>query len=315
MLPKDAPETAPCRRAVQTCLWHLPRWRSPTARAREARFWRDARRPATHVRVLGVSDLHFDFPKNEEWVHRLSLTQFQEDVLIVAGNVADSLSKVRACLTLLRARFRRVFFTPGNHDVWLHGTEAGTPDSLCKLLRLLHLCDELDVDMFPAAVCDGLSVVPLFSWYNADMDEDDPFLDARCSADRFARWPLDKCELLWRYMLRLNQRSLQVQYPGNVITFSHFLPRADLPYAAHVADMAKSVGCPQLDEQVRHLRSRAHVFGHSNMKCDKLLSAVRYVQCPLGDPKDHSPDEPLRCLFDGQDASGGFVSKVMPLSG
>ncbi len=64
------------------------------------------------------------------------------DVHIVenAGDVADTAPAVRTALSLLKARFGRVFYLPGNHDLWLR-KDAGSDamlhaDSFCKLMAL-----------------------------------------------------------------------------------------------------------------------------------------------------------------------------------
>lgn len=64
----------------------------------------------------------------------------------------------------------------GNHDLWVRTPQdsARFPDSICKMLALWALCDELDVDIAPAEVTHGVWVVPLFSWYAHTFDVRDP---------------------------------------------------------------------------------------------------------------------------------------------
>ena len=71
-------------------------------------------------------------------------------------------------LRALKQKFRRVFFIPGNHDLWIRpGIEDSEyPDSICKLMAMLNVFDEIGVEMGPAEVARGLFVVPLYSWYN-----------------------------------------------------------------------------------------------------------------------------------------------------
>merc|ERR1712056_56630 len=104
--------------------------------------------------------------------------------------------------TTLRAKFRRVFYVPGNHEMWITLMEPKKfPDSLCKLWAIMDLCDELDIDIFPAAICKDVYVVPLLSWYNAQFDERDPFPDPKAEHDKYAKWPMDVHQQVWRYML------------------------------------------------------------------------------------------------------------------
>jgi len=211
-----------------------------------------------------------------------------------------------------------VFFTPGNHDLWIHTKEQKEiPDSIDKLFRLLEVCDKLDVDVFPAMVCEGVSLLPLFSWYNADFDAEDPFPSESFFFDKYCKWPMDRHNEVWRYMLCLNREFLALPRPGffrgelpcrcTTITFSHFLPKRHLPYWEHIAGLKKAMGCPQLDEQVLEAGSQCHVFGHSHRKCSVVDNSVRYVQNPLGYQNEHYPDEPLFCVFDG--GKGGLVAE------
>ena len=69
-------------------------------------------------RVFVVSDVHTDYPSNLEWVKQL------EDygagmILVLAGDVSHRLDLLKETLTVFKSKFEHVFFTPGNHDLWL----------------------------------------------------------------------------------------------------------------------------------------------------------------------------------------------------
>lgn len=69
-------------------------------------------------RVFVVSDLHTDYAENMKWVKCLSSIEHKRDVLLVAGDVAETYDKFVVTLSLLKERFQHVFFVPGNHDLW-----------------------------------------------------------------------------------------------------------------------------------------------------------------------------------------------------
>merc|ERR1719343_163825 len=133
------------------CLQEMLLWRSASAAARvQARTFIDRRRPKGSTRIFALSDIHFDHRENEDWVHAIDDSAFQEDVLIVAGNVADSKVAIGRCLTTLRQKFRRVFYTVGNHEMSITPAERSRyPDSIAKLHAIFEECDELGVDIFP----------------------------------------------------------------------------------------------------------------------------------------------------------------------
>ena len=76
-------------------------------------------RPLGSTRIFSISDVHFDQKGNEGWVWAIDDFAFQDDVLIVAGNVAESYVGIMRGLSALMSKFRRVFYVPGNHEMWL----------------------------------------------------------------------------------------------------------------------------------------------------------------------------------------------------
>ena len=258
---------------------HLAEWRQGPAFARDAGF------PRARTRVFCVSDLHVDQHNNIQWCRGLSPSAFRDDVLILAGDLGDTLNAVMHAFKELRPKFRRVFFTPGNHEMWLRpGVEdKNFPDSICKLAAIEALAQELGVDTAPAEVAEGLFVVPLYSWYNAEFDERDP-RPGRLRHDSFCRFPFTD-ESVWDFFLRLNHTRAGPgtrfkRAPGDhVFTCSHFLPRAELPvpWGGASRDLAKAMGCKELDLQVQEVEADVHVFGHSHINTDSTFERA-YVR-------------------------------------
>ena len=71
---------------------------------------------------------------------------------------------------------------------------------------------------------------------------------------------------------------------GTVVTFSHFLPRREC-YRGYRA-LAKVMGDPKLDAQLRAVRTAVHACGHSHMDFDATHDGVRYVQRAFGYPHE-----------------------------
>lgn len=286
------------------CLKELVLWKSATAGARfNARFWTDLKRPKGTTRIFALSDIHFDHKENEDWVHSIDDHAFLDDVLIIAGNMADTKGAIVRGLTAFKSKFRRVFYTVGNHEMFIHHNEhTKYPDSFAKLHSIFSACDELGVDIFPAPIWEGMYVMPLLSWYTAEFDEADPFPDPNQHPDRACKWPIDADMQVWKYMMKLNEPFLKMPLFGEKITFSHFLPRRELPFAAGKKSAVKTVGCEMIDEQVRAVGSKMHIYGHSKMKYAQVHQSVRYVNMPLGLetdwPRDHK--RRLMLLHDGR---------------
>ena len=71
--------------------------------------------PATGS-LFAVSDLHVAYAENRPVVDRLR-PHSPGDWLIVAGDVAERFADIEATLGKPAVRFRRVIWTPGNHEL------------------------------------------------------------------------------------------------------------------------------------------------------------------------------------------------------
>ena len=292
-------EHKPSIKGRNTCLKEMLVWKSSSATARyKNRFWLDLRRSKGSSRVFALSDVHFDQKCNEDWAHGIDDLAFLDDVLIVAGNVADTKVGVMRALTTLKSKFRRVFYTVGNHEMQIMTSEfARYPDSLSKLNEIFTACDDLGIDVFPAPVCEGLLVMPLLSWCSAEYDQEDPFPDPNARFNLRCVWPMDADLQLWKYMMKLNEPFLDIRGFDTVITFSHFLPRQGLPFDKTRKNAVKAVGCDMIDEQARAVKSKLHVYGHGRVRYAQMHAGVRYVSAPIGLEADWPKDHPPRLMM------------------
>lgn len=76
------------------------------------------RKDRTGLRVFVLSDLHTDYSENMTWVKHISIVTHKKDVLLVAGDVAETFKNFVQTMSLLKDRFEHVFYVPGNHDLW-----------------------------------------------------------------------------------------------------------------------------------------------------------------------------------------------------
>lgn len=74
-----------------------------------------------------------------------------------------------------------------------------------------------------------------------------------------------------------------------VISLSHMVPRQELIPEKRMLlqpSLHKVCGSEPLMRQIRQLMPDAHVFGHTHLNMDNTLDGVRYVQWPLGTPRE-----------------------------
>jgi hypothetical protein len=243
------------------------------------------------MRVFATSDLHTDYKENFQWLTELSDSHYRRDTLIVAGDISDRLEIIRETLLLLRSKFKHLLFTPGNHELWVRN---GQSDSIEKLQQVLQLCDDLDVTTKPLHL-DDLWIVPLFSWYDGVFHP-----EMKAWADFYlCKWP-EYAQPLPDYFLRLNEPHLKA-YDGPVITFSHFIPRAELlpPKEYMRFSWLPNVSiCAALDAQIRQLKSGVHVCGHTHTTIDREVEGIRYIQNAVRYPKErYTNSVPIKLIY------------------
>jgi 3',5'-cyclic AMP phosphodiesterase CpdA len=121
--------------------------------------------------LLAISDLHIGYDENRALVEAMRPGS-AEDWLIVAGDVAETVADIRWALETLAARFRRVIWTPGNHELWTHPSDPVTLRGVARYEHLVEMCRTLGVttpeDPYPVWTGPGGPVVvaPLFLGYD-----------------------------------------------------------------------------------------------------------------------------------------------------
>ena len=79
------------------------------------------------MKLLAISDLHLGYEVNRQALEQM--TPHLEDWIIVAGDIGARPEHLDLALRVLTARFARVFWVPGNHDLW-SPTEMPSPRAL-----------------------------------------------------------------------------------------------------------------------------------------------------------------------------------------
>lgn len=266
------------------------------------------------MRILTVSDLHVDYAENLAWVLQLGNAHeedYSADVLIVAGDVCDDMTLLEQVLSFLLNTFGEVCFVPGNHELWVgQGNQVQeSPDtdiecSLQKFQAVKNLCARIGIHTEPLHL-EGLSIVPLYSWYDFSFGEPDNYLRRAWRDFRACRWPahLQNAELISDYFLELNEPRLELTN-DIVISFSHFLPSLDV-MPDTIPEKRRKVypvlGSNRLGKQVARLRPDIHIYGHSHVNQNKTIAGINYVNNAFAYPSEgRIARKALHCVHDSE---------------
>ena len=265
------------------------------------------------MRIFVLSDIHVDFAENAKWLDQISESEYTKDALILAGDVAHNFVVLQKTLVRLKTKFKILFFVPGNHDLWVQ--DGDWPDSVAKFEAVQRWCSEMNIKMeahkLGSPDAEPVWLVPLFSWYtNREEGADSLYLEKpgedpenRMWSDRFyIKWPYANNHFKpGAYFSSLNKTVITQAYDAPVISFSHFLPRQDAmfgssrkpdPQKARKYDrnpkfnFSRVAGSSLIEQQIRKLNSKIHVYGHQHINRDRYLDGVRYVSHCLGYPKE-----------------------------
>jgi len=252
------------------------------------------------MRVFALSDVHIDHSANAKWIANLSIAEYQDDVLILAGDVSDTKSLLDWCLSFLTKRFKKVMFVPGNHDLWVI-REAREKNSLQKFDEVCAVVESTGASM-QAFRERGVSIIPLLGWYDYSFGEPSDELKSMWMDYRSCRWPsgLTDRDIAVHFAAFNDERSSVAG--DKVITYSHFLPRIDLmpefiPRAHRV--LYPVLGTVQLERQLRRLNPGIHVYGHSHVNRHVKIDGISYINNAFGYPSETwTTSKQLMCIHE-----------------
>ena len=251
------------------------------------------------MRVFALSDIHVDYQENEQWLLELSLKDYQEDILILAGDVTDNLNLLERCFRDLSSKFQKVLFVPGNHELWVHRDSISS--SIEKYQKTCELAMNCDISM-QTYHSNSLSIVPLLSWYDFSFGQPSSQLEETWMDFRSCSWPEGfQMSDVTNYFLNKNKTFLKTTNQ-TMISFSHFLPRIDLMpifIPPSLRYLYPVLGTVLLEKQIRKLKPQIHVYGHSHVNCQKNIEGIQYINNAFGYPAEKLiTNKELLCIYE-----------------
>jgi predicted phosphodiesterase len=270
------------------------------------------------MRLLAISDLHLAAGGNRAALD--ALAPQQEDWLIVAGDVAESLALFADAMRALRDRFARVIWVPGNHDLWTEVARAGAPRGEAKYRALVEAAraagvttPEDEYPLWPGA--EGpVAIVPMFLLYDYSFRPDDvaredvvqwsseagigcvdelvlhsdphPSRDAWCAA---------RCALT-----ETRLAALPPDMPKVLV--NHYPLRQDLVRLRRIPRFSPWCGTRRTEDWHLRFGARVVVSGHLHIRSTAWRDGVRFEEVSLGYPRD----------WDAARGIAGYFRTILP---
>jgi 3',5'-cyclic AMP phosphodiesterase CpdA len=260
--------------------------------------------------LWAVSDLHVGHAANRRFVEGLAPSS-PADWLIVCGDVADSLEQVEWALSLLAARFAKVIWTPGNHELLSERGNDLDPRGDARYRRLVEICRRHGVltpeDPYP--VWDGPGgpavVAPLFLLYdysfgrNVGAGKEESLRRAHeagvVCVDEFLLHPdpHPSREAWCRARVRETEARLEDCPPDLPTVLVNHFPLTDAPTRVlRHPEFAQWCGTELTAEWHVRFRAAAVVYGHLHIPRTTWEDGVRFEEVSLGYPRE--PGHALR---------------------
>ncbi len=259
------------------------------------------------MKVFAISDIHIDYSQNLRWLMSLSQVDYRDDILILAGDISDKPELQEQCFKQVSNCFKQVLYVPGNHDLWV--TKKQETNSVDRFYHLQQLANASGVSTSPFH-SDGLTIVPLFAWYDFSFGAASEYLQERWMDFFACQWggefgDLEPCsereQAITEFFLSLNEPHLSLDNEM-IISFSHFLPRIDLmpDFIPPIHQKLYPIlGSHLLDKQIRQLGSSLHVYGHSHFNRHVDIDGVTYINNAFGNPgEERITNKLLQCVYE-----------------
>lgn len=260
------------------------------------------------MRLFAISDLHVSKKENREALNAFGRDRshnFDDDWLIVAGDVGERVEHLTIALDVLSQRFARIIFTPGNHDLWCPVGATDRTRGVERYLELVDLCQRRGVltpedpyELWPSPDDAPMYIAPLFLLFDYSFREagvsradavawakssgvvasDETLLSAAPYATRDA-WCAARCDSTEARLQALPANS-------RTILINHWPLRYDLARPPRIPRFSIWSGTTRTEDWGQRFRARAVISGHLHMRTTMVRHGVRYDEVSLGYPRD-----------------------------
>lgn len=254
------------------------------------------------MRLWALSDLHVNHKRNREALEHMPV--FGDDWLILGGDIAERTVLTEWTLDLMLARFARVFWVPGNHELWT--LDGDTDMGVERYERLVETCRLRGVhtpeDEFVLWNHDGCQRIIALCFVLYDYSFRPPEIPVEravewavksgvlCADEQYITPAPYKSKVYWcRDRVEYTEQRLAdavAQYPqAKIVLVNHF------PLLEAHAQLWRiprfSIWCGTKLTADWHTRFPVEtaVYGHLHIRDTKYVNGVRFEEVSLGYPK------------------------------
>jgi 3',5'-cyclic AMP phosphodiesterase CpdA len=257
-------------------------------------------------RVFAISDLHVDHPGNTGLLERL-VPRSTEDWLVVGGDISENIDDFSRALDVLRGRFAKVIWVPGNHDLWTYPGDESAPRGERRYRLLVEACQSLGVitpeDPYPIWTGQGgpVMIAPLFLLYDYSFGQNISATKEGALARAYEAGVVCSDEFLlhsepypsraaWcRARVTATQDRLEARETGMATVLVNHFPLTSAPTRALMhPEFAQWCGTTLTEDWHQRFGAVVVVYGHLHIRRTSWEDGVRFEEVSLGYAREWS---------------------------
>lgn len=253
------------------------------------------------MKLLAISDLHVGYAANRDALSAIG--DHGDDWLIVGGDVGETEAHLLWTLGVLRERFARLIWAPGNHELWSEPRDGTGLVGVARYERLVGICRDLGVltpeDPFPVWPGGGppTRICPLFVGYDYSFGPDGMTPEEviawsaeagiRCTDEFYLRPdPFPTREAWCSARVAASEARLNEAAVGHrLILVAHWPLRRDLVRLWRIPRFIPWCGTRRTESWHVRYPVDAVVYGHLHMRATDWRDSVRFEEVALGYPQ------------------------------
>lgn len=261
------------------------------------------------MRLYAISDLHVNYPVNRAAVEGLAARP--DDGLILAGDLGDTLEQVEAVFAALAPRFARLWWVPGNHELWTPPREPGALRGVARYDSMVALARRHGVltpeDEFALWEGEGgpCRIAPLFLLYDYSFRPDEVAeADAlawaaeagiMCTDERYLHPDPYPSRGAWcRARLAQAELRLAAAAAGHpLVVVNHYPLRQELCRIPRIPRFSLWCGTRATEDWHTRFRARVVVSGHLHVRATDWRDGVRFEEVAVGYPRHWNQEKGL----------------------
>lgn len=256
------------------------------------------------MKLLAVSDLHVAYEENRTITDGLR-PESADDWLIVAGDVGETSTDIEWALGLLRERFAKVIWAPGNHELWTPKDDPVQLRGVERYEHLVQMCRRLDVvtpeDDYPIWPGEGgpAVIAPLFLLYDytfrpeGTSNKEEALAKAHeagvvCTDEYFLHPdPYPSREAWCEARVELTEKRLSALPPElPTVLINHWPMVREPTRVMYYPEFAQWCGTVLTADWHLRFRSACSVYGHLHIPRTTHYDDVRFEEVSVGYPRE-----------------------------